>query len=76
MIVYKIPTNLIESVKGLTGSEGSKLNPIEDADGNFILSAEEINSAEFNDFKIKYVDLIVEFEKIEYNPKPSLILGQ
>lgn len=71
MIVYKIPSQLVDAVRGLTGSEGSKLNPIEDADGNFILSAEEINSAEFDSFKIQYVDLIVEFDKIEFKPKLS-----
>lgn len=71
MIVYKIPSNLVDAVKGLKGSEGSKLNPIQDIDGNWILTAEEINSPEFDAFKVQYVDLIVEFEKIEYKPKPD-----
>lgn len=70
MIVYKLPPTLsLDEVRALTGSDGSKLNPIQDADDNWVLSAEEMRAEEFNIFKIKYIDLIVDFKKIEYKPK-------
>lgn len=68
--VYKVPANITaEQLKGLTGSEDSRLNPIEDAEGNLILSQEEWDATEFQQYKSQYAELIGGFELIEYKPK-------
>lgn len=71
MIVYKLPTGIdIEKVKALRGLEGSSLNPIEDIDGNFIISKEEVEAAEFSWIKEKYADLVSQITEIEYKQIP------
>lgn len=70
--VYKVPQGIIrEQITQLIGSEGSRLNPIEDADGNLILSVEEWNADEFQKYKTQYEELIGGFELIEYKAKES-----
>ena len=73
--VYKVPgTITAEQLKGLTGSEGSRLNPIEDAEGNLILSQEEWDATEFQQYKSQYEELIGGFELIEYRPKIQILI--
>lgn len=68
--VYKVPKGITrEQVAALEGSEGSRLNPIEDAEGNLILSQQEWDAQEFQQYKTMYAELIGGFELIEYKPK-------
>jgi hypothetical protein len=69
MKVYKLPPDVnLEAVRGLRGSEGSRLNPVQDAEGNWVLTSEEIHASEFNNYKIALIDIIVDLEKIEWKP--------
>lgn len=61
MKAYKIPKGIVNELREIKGSQGSTLNPIEDVNGNFIISVEEFKSKEFD--LSKY-----EFELIEYEP--------
>lgn len=62
MKVYKIPTELKSELLEIKGSQGSRLNPIEDIDGNVVISVEEFESEEFDLSQYK-------FELIEFKPK-------
>lgn len=64
MKVYKVPKEIVFELREIKGSQGSTLNPIEDVNGNFIISVEEFKSEEFD--LSKY-----EFELIEYEPVKS-----
>ena len=67
--VYKVPKGITrEQITALVGTEGSLLNPIHDADGNLILSQEEWEADEFQQYKTQYEDLIGKFELIEFKP--------
>jgi hypothetical protein len=48
--VLQIETGMIETLKGVVGSEGSTLNPIQDADGNWFISYEEFTAPQFQKF--------------------------
>lgn len=70
MKVWKIPSNIdIKIVKELKGLENSSLNPIQDANGNWVISQEEYNTKEFEEIRKKYEEVIKTFELIEYKPK-------
>lgn len=62
MKVYKLPKELVSELREIKGSQGSRINPIEDANGNYVISSEEIESEEFD--LSRY-----EFEVIEFEPK-------
>ncbi len=67
--VYKIPLGTdIEGMRLLVGKEGSYLNPIQDIDGNWIVSQEEYNAYEFQYLKTEFPDVVAGFELIEYKP--------
>lgn len=69
--MYKLPDNITpERLKEFKGIEGTLLNPVEDADGNWVVSDEEWESHEFQYLKSEYPDLAALFTQIPYNPKP------
>jgi hypothetical protein len=71
--MYKLPDNITrEELLQFQGLEGTLLNPVEDADGNWVVSDEEWNSHEFAYLKEQYPDLAALFTQIPYNPKPPL----
>lgn len=73
MIVYKLPEGLTtDELKQFKGMEGSLLNPIEDAEGNLIISIEEWNADEFQYLKTDYPDIAGQFTAIEYKPKENI----
>lgn len=50
MIVYKVDAKEVDKLRLVVGTEGSKLNPMQDADGNWFISLEEVNAKEFEKF--------------------------
>lgn len=67
----KLPDNITpDELKQFRGLEGTLLNPVQDADGNWIVSDEEWESPEFQYLKSEYPDLAALFTEIPYNPKP------
>lgn len=69
--MYKLPDNITpERLKEFKGLEGTLFNPIEDADGNWVVSDEEWGSHEFQYLKAKYPNIAALFTQIAYNPKP------
>jgi hypothetical protein len=67
--MYKIPDNLDQkALAQLQGTEGTFLHPIQDADGNWVISPEEWNSPEFKPTKEKYPNLASLFTEIEFKP--------
>lgn len=70
--VWKLPAGIdIATVNSLVGDEGSYLNAIEDNNGNFIVSQEEYDCAEFQRFKTEYADIYSAMVLIDYEPKPQ-----
>lgn len=68
--VYKIPQEITkDQMLALIGDEGSLLNPINDKEGNLIISQEEWDAREFQKYKEIYFDLIGGFELIDYVPQ-------
>lgn len=68
--VWKLPAGInLDIMRSLTGTEGSKLNPIEDVHGNWVISVEEYNAGEFqylvNEYPIIYAAMVL----IDYEPK-------
>ena len=69
--VYKIPDSVdIDFLRNAKGDNGNFLNPIQDADGNWIVSVEEWQAEEFQYLKKQYPEQIKAFTLISYNPKP------
>jgi hypothetical protein len=67
--MIKIPNgiNPTEFKKNI-GLKGSRLNPIQDADGNWVISEEEWNAPEFQYLKVKYAQFISLFTVIPFKP--------
>lgn len=73
--VYLIPAAITaESLRHTVTTEGGSVNPIQDKDGNWILTQEEWNAPEYQGFKDKYPDLAALFVLIPYNPKEKEII--
>jgi hypothetical protein len=71
--VLQISADMVDTLKGVVGAEGSTLNPIQDADGNWFISYEEFNAPEFQKFfqedaKEEVTDKLSE---IDYKRKPA-----
>lgn len=67
MIMYKVPIELIsvEELKRTQGTGGVFLAPVEDENDNWVVSVEEWESKEMQEFKEKNPDIAAGFEKIE-----------
>jgi len=71
--VWKIPEGTdINIMRSLKGGEGSYLNPIQDIDGNWIVSEEEYNALEFQWLKSEYSDILNAMVKIDFKPVPGV----
>lgn len=71
--VYKLPTDLNpEALRQYTGTMGTIIDPVLDADGSFVISKEEWESQEFQYLKNEFSEIVSKFEKIEW--KPPVIL--
>jgi len=70
MIVYKITEQTANNIKGIEYSKHMSFNPIQDINGNFIISFEELKEWSLN------LDLFdgSEVEPIEYEPIEVTIL--
>lgn len=65
--VWKLPAGInIAGMRLLKGEEGSLLNPVQDINGNWIISQEEYNAEEFQYLKTSYADIVNSFELIDY----------
>lgn len=77
MNFYKVPTSIvsIETLKNMTGSEGTYLNPILDENDIWIISVEEFEGSEFQQLKEQNQSIFSSFELINTNPKqyPELL---
>ena len=72
--VWKLPQNInLDVVRQLTGNEGSRLNPIQDKHGNWIISQEEYDAEEFQFIKVEYADVVNSLILINYEPIPSTL---
>jgi hypothetical protein len=59
--VYQLTTEQAEQLRGTLYAPDSYFNPIQDANGNWIISKEEVISTT--------IDWVKELPAIEYNPK-------
>lgn len=67
--VWKLPAGInLDVMRSLTGTEGSKLNPIEDINGNWVISQEEYNAAEFQYLINQYPEVYAAMVLIDYEP--------
>lgn len=67
MKVLHIDAKEVERLKGVVGAQGSRLNPIQDADGKWFISYEEFTAPEFQKFfqqdaKTDITDKLVEID--------------
>lgn len=71
--VYLVPTAIDQSLyQNLVGTEGTRINLVEDADGNHIVSLELGDSPEFAVIRAHFEQLGHFFTKIDYNPAPAI----
>jgi hypothetical protein len=74
--VYLIPTNLdLQYLITFIGTEGTVINPVKDADGNYIISQEIWDSYEFTESRATlegegYVFILIDYNPIIYPPGP------
>lgn len=69
--VWQLPAGIdLAVMRALTGTEGSKLNPIEDINGNWVISQEEYNAAEFQYLINQYPEVYSAMVQIDYVPIP------
>lgn len=69
ILVWKFPPQVnIDNVRQLVGTEGSRLNPIQDTLGNWVVSDEEYCMGEFQYLKKDYPDIFATMERIVYEP--------
>ena len=61
MTVYQLTPEQAEQLRGTMYAPDSYFNPIEDANGNWIISVEEVSTST--------IDWVKELPAIEYNPK-------
>lgn len=70
--MWKFPPQVrIEDVRQLRGEQGSYLNPVQDADDNWVVSDEEYCAQEFQWLKRQFSEIWATLERIEYKPKPT-----
>ena len=60
MTVYLLTPEQADSLRGVEFVPDNYFNPIQDADGNWIISQEEVNQTT--------IEWVKELPKIEYNP--------
>ena len=60
-IVYMLTEEQANQLKGVEYTTDMTFNPIQDADGNWIISIEEVSTST--------IDWVKELPAIEYNPK-------
>lgn len=65
-VVYQLTEEQAEQLRGVQYISDMTFNPIEDANGNWIISGEEVSSTT--------IDWVKELPAIEYVPKESLYL--
>jgi len=70
MIVYKITEQTASKIKGIEYSKDMSFNPVQDKNGNFIISFEELKEWDLN---LELFDGS-EVEPIEYEPIEVTIL--
>lgn len=71
--VYLVPTDIDQSLyENLVGTEGTRINLVEDADGNHIVSLELGNSPEFAVIRAHFEQLGHLFTEIDYNPVSAI----
>lgn len=67
--VYLVPTEIDQSLyENLVGTEGTRINLVEDIDGNHIVSLELGDSPEFAVIRAHFEELGHSFTKIDYKP--------
>ena len=72
ILMWKFPAGInIDEVRQLRGEEGSYLNPVEDANGNWVVSDEEYCAQEFQYLKREFPHIWATMERIPYEPKPT-----
>lgn len=73
MKVWKFPAGInIDNVRLLKGTDGiSYLNPIQDLNGNWVVSEEEYNCLEFQYLKTQYSLIYSQMELIDYVAIPQ-----
>lgn len=68
--VYKVPDTVnVEVLKSLEGSKGTRVNVLEDADGNDVILVSDANNPEFREIKNMLKLGMHDFQVIEYKPK-------
>jgi hypothetical protein len=71
MKFYTIPTDKvsIDTLRSLEGKHGSRLNPIQDVDGEWIVSMEEWDSPEFAAIKEQNKEIAAAFGTKDTTPR-------
>ncbi len=66
------PVNLIDALRGLVGTMGSRLNPVQDINGDWFVSQEEWDNPEFEQFKLDNPAILNQFEDAEFIPQVEI----
>jgi len=71
-LMWKFPDGInIDDVRMLQGTEGGRLNPVQDIDGNWVVSDEEYCMQEFQYLKKDYPQIWANMQRIEYKQKQN-----
>jgi len=71
ILMWKFPPQVnIDDVRQLRGEQGSYLNPVQDADGNWVVSDEEYCAQEFQWLKRQFPPILGQPEDIEIIQPP------
>lgn len=61
--------NLLDALRGIRGHMGSRLNPVQDINGDWFVSQEEWDNPEFDEFKQRNQSVLAQFEDAEFIPE-------
>lgn len=72
---YKIAADIVDKIKTLRGQDGSLLAPVQDINGDWFISIQEMEAEEFQIYKEKYPNIVGTFVLCEYvAPKKDIII--
>lgn len=73
IVVNNKEISLIDALRGLIGTLGSRLNPIQDINGDWFISKEEWENAEFEQIKIDNKNILPQFEDAIFTPPVAIL---
>ena len=73
--VYKLPAGITATeLRAAIQVPGGSVNPVQDANGNWIITEQEWNCPDFQQFKTQYAEIAAQFTAIPWQaPNPEII---